>query len=375
METNSFSFELPRHLIAQKPTDRRDDARLMVSDAGSVSHRNIRDLVEVIPADALLVINDSRVRKARIYASQAAGDSAIPSGRTESRQVEILFLAPADAAGHPVPGGPVSRAEPESDSVAGGSGAPARWAVIARRPGRNPEGRRYLLPGGVEAKLSRWGEHFLLTADTPLDEAWFEEHGHVPLPPYIERSDVADDSERYQTVFAERPGSAAAPTAGLHLTRELLERLEAKGVEIARITLHVGAGTFAPVRTERVEDHVMHSERFEVSEEAADAVTRAKKEGRPVVAVGTTSVRTLETAWDGETLKAGSGESRLFIFPGYRFGVVDELLTNFHTPKSSLLMLVSAFAGVEHIRHMYRIAVEREYRFFSYGDAMYLRVR
>ncbi len=336
METSRFSFDLPDRLIAQHPTDRREDARLLVDDAGTVSHRHVSDLVDVIPGNALLVINDTRVRKARVYAREMSN----------GRPVEILFL----------------------DALAGN-----RWHVLARRPGRNPEHRRYELPGEIGARLRRDSDRYELESDLPLDEAWFEEHGHMPLPPYIEREDESADTERYQTVFARRIGSAAAPTAGLHLTEVMLADLESRGVEIVRVTLDVGTGTFAPVRTERVEDHTMHTERYEVSAEAAIAVNRAKADERPVVAVGTTSVRTLESAWDNGELRSGEASSDLFIYPGYRFQVVDELLTNFHTPRSSLLMLVCAFAGTEHVLDLYREAVAREYRFFSYGDAMYLR--
>ena len=336
METSRFSFDLPDRLIAQHPTDRREDARLLVDDAGTVSHRRVSDLVDVIPRNALLVINDTRVRKARVYAHETSN----------GRPVEILFL----------------------DAVAGN-----RWHVLARRPGRNPERRRYVLPGDIEARLRRDSDRYELESELPLDEAWFEKHGHMPLPPYIEREDESVDAERYQTVFARRIGSAAAPTAGLHLTEAMLLDLESRGVEIVRVTLHVGTGTFTPVRTDRVEDHTMHTERYEVSAEAASAVNRAKACERPVVAVGTTSVRTLESAWVNGALRSGEASSDLFIYPGYRFKVVDELLTNFHTPRSSLLMLVCAFAGTEHVLDLYREAVSREYRFFSYGDAMYLR--
>ncbi len=336
METSRFSFDLPDRLIAQHPTDRREEARLLVDDAGTVSHRHVSDLVDVIPRDALLVINDTRVRRARIYARE----------ESSGRSVEILFL----------------------EAVAAN-----RWRVIARRPGRNPERRRYVLPGGIEARLRRDSDQYELESDAPLNEMWFEQHGHMPLPPYIEREDETADTERYQTVYARRVGSAAAPTAGLHLSEAVLAGLEARGVEVVSVTLHVGTGTFAPVRTERVEDHTMHTERYEVSPQAANAVNGAKAAGRPVVAVGTTSVRTLESAWHDGELRPGEASSSLFIYPGYRFRVVDELLTNFHTPRSSLLMLVCAFSGTERVLDLYREAVSLEYRFFSYGDAMYLR--
>lgn len=338
MNTTSFSFDLPEHLIAQKPAQRREDARLMVSDKGVVSHRFVSELADIVPADAVLVVNDSRVRKARIYAQR--------TGESSERPVELLFL------------------ERISEN---------RWKVLARRPGRNPGRRRYVLPGEIAAGLTPDGDEFILEADQPLTEEYFERHGHMPLPPYIQRPDEEIDSTRYQTVYARSFGSAAAPTAGLHLTEGLLDQLTQKGVTVAHVTLHVGTGTFAPVRTEKVEDHVMHTEQYEVTTETADIVNHAKAQGRPVVAVGTTCVRTLESAWQDGIVNAGRAESDLFIYPGYRYKVVDELLTNFHTPRSSLLMLVSAFAGTEHVRELYRVAIDREYRFFSYGDAMYLR--
>ena len=195
----------------------------------------------------------------------------------------------------------------------------------------------------------------------------------VPLPPYIDRPADAADAERYQTVYAEHPGSAAAPTAGLHFTAELLRRLRQRGMVVAQVTLHVGTDTFAPIRSARIEDHVMHRERYFVSEDAALAVAAARRERRPVVAVGTTVVRTLEAAWDGGALRPGDGSTDLFIYPGYRFQVVDQLLTNFHTPRSSLLALVSALAGERQIRAAYAAAVDLGYRFFSYGDAMLIR--
>ena len=206
----------------------------------------------------------------------------------------------------------------------------------------------------------------------PINEDWFEANGHIPLPPYIRREDTAEDSQRYQNVYATETGSAACPTAGLHFTTEMLETLDKAGIQKAWVTLHVGLGTFLPVRAERLEDHAMHYETYSVSLKTAQAVNQAKAEGRPILAVGTTSVRTLESAWNQETqqLESGSKSTNIFIYPGYQFKVVDKLFTNFHTPESTLLMLVSAFAGKERIMAAYQQAVEQRYRFFSYGDAM-----
>jgi S-adenosylmethionine:tRNA ribosyltransferase-isomerase len=210
--------------------------------------------------------------------------------------------------------------------------------------------------------------------DEALDEPWFQQHGHVPLPPYIKRDDSLEDEQRYQTVYAREFGSAAAPTAGLHFTTGMLDRIRERGIQIAPVTLHVGIGTFAPIRTDTIEAHHMHEERYHISEHTAAIINLALEQGRPVVAVGTTSVRTLESAVDesGE-IRAGSDATNLYIYPGYRFRVVREMFTNFHTPGSSLVVMVSAFAGSERIRRLYQLAIDKRYRFFSYGDAMYLR--
>jgi len=211
----------------------------------------------------------------------------------------------------------------------------------------------------------------LLEFDRPIDDDWLDRYGHIPLPPYIKRQDTQEDADRYQTVYAAACGSTAAPTAGLHFTRELLEKLAAAGIESAFVTLHVGLGTFLPVRSAHIEDHVMHNETFCIDAETAAKIERAKADGRKIIAVGTTSVRTLESAWDSVgRLKTGEGGTSIFIYPGYRFNVVDALFTNFHTPESTLLMLAAAFAGRELILESYAEAVREGYRFFSYGDAM-----
>jgi S-adenosylmethionine:tRNA ribosyltransferase-isomerase len=221
-----------------------------------------------------------------------------------------------------------------------------------------------VMGGGAEGGVR------LLEFDRPIDDDWLDRYGHIPLPPYIKRADTEADADRYQTVYAAACGSSAAPSAGLHFTRELLDTLSAAGIESAFVTLHVGLGTFLPVRSADIEDHVMHNETFCIDEETAAKIERAKAEGRKIIAVGTTSVRTLESAWDSGRLRTGEGGTSIFIYPGYRFKVVDALFTNFHTPESTLLMLVSAFAGRELILESYAEAVREGYRFFSYGDAM-----
>ncbi len=343
MQTSRFCFELPRELIAQRPAARRSAARLMILEraTGALLHRRIGDLPHVLAPGSVLVLNDTRVLHARLT-GVVTGD----------RQVPFLLL----------------------EAASGGM----RWRALApgaRRLTRG-RGRTVAFPAGLTATVAapaRWDGSVVLSFQRAVDTAYLERHGTVPLPPYIERPTDAADAERYQTVYATHPGSAAAPTAGLHLTWPLLQRLEERGISVVRVTLHVGTGTFAAIRTERVEEHRMHRERYVVPEAAAVAVEAAHRERRPVVAVGTTVVRTLEAAWNGDALRRGSGATELFIYPGYRFRVVDELLTNFHTPRSSLLALVSALAGEHHIRTAYATAVRMRYRFFSYGDAMLIR--
>jgi S-adenosylmethionine:tRNA ribosyltransferase-isomerase len=249
-----------------------------------------------------------------------------------------------------------------------------RWECLVNKAKKLKPGQALRFPGGVTATVeSPEGNVRTLNFDPPATDAWIEAHGHLPLPPYIKRPDSDADAERYQTVYARETGSAAAPTAGLHFTRDLLAELRARGVEETFVTLEVGLGTFLPVRAEDVADHKMHSERYGISEQAAAALNQAKAEGRPVLAVGTTSLRTLEAAWTPEGFPAGWNATDIFITPGYRFRAVDRLFTNFHTPESTLLMLVCAFAGQEFLLESYRQAVEARYRFFSYGDAMLIR--
>jgi S-adenosylmethionine:tRNA ribosyltransferase-isomerase len=300
------------------------------------------DLPEILESDTLLVFNDSRVRKARLY-----GES-----KSSGARVEFLLLQKLDA---------------------------HTWLVMVQRSRRRRIGSRYAFPGDREGEIcGADGEFRLLRFDAPVDDAWLDVYGRIPLPPYIRREDTAEDADRYQTVYAADPGSAAAPTAGLHFTRELFARLEDRGIETAFLTLHVGLGTFLPVRTEDIEDHLMHEETYVITEETAFRIEKAKAEGRKVIAVGTTSVRTLESAWKNGRLVRGEGATSIFIYPGYTFKAVDGLFTNFHTPRSTLLMLVAAFAeagpgasaGRDFILESYACAVREEYRFFSYGDAM-----
>ena len=339
MRTSRFCFELPPELIAQRPAAQRSAARLMVLEraSGALRHARVAELPAILTPDSVVVLNDTRVLHARL-------SGCLPGGR----EVPFLLLAPTN----------------------GGS----RWLALARGARQLVRGGRTVaFPGGRSASVGEPPDGsgaLVLSFDRPLEPGYLEQHGSIPLPPYIDRPADAADAERYQTVYAEHPGSAAAPTAGLHFTDALLRQLRQRGIAVVRVTLHVGTATFAPIRSARIEDHVMHRERYSVPEEAALAVEQARRDRRPVVAVGTTVVRTLEAAWDGGTLRRGRGSTDLFIYPGYRFRVVDQLLTNFHTPRSSLLALVSALAGEREIRSAYATAVAMRYRFFSYGDAM-----
>jgi S-adenosylmethionine:tRNA ribosyltransferase-isomerase len=304
----------------------------------------------------LLVFNNSRVRKARLFGM------ANTEGQIPGAQAEFLLI----------------------NKVKGDAGSPDSelgtiWRVMVRRAKRRKPGSRYVFAGGVEGEImgsgADAGEFRLLKFDRPINDDWLDKNGHIPLPPYIKRGDTAADSERYQTVYADVTGSSAAPTAGLHFTRELLDRLAAAGIGSAFVTLHVGLGTFLPVRTENIEDHVMHEEIYSIDDETASRIESAKAAGRKIIAVGTTSVRTLESAWDNTTgkLRRGEESTSIFVYPGYSFKVVDALFTNFHTPESTLLMLAAAFTGREFILESYTEAVREGYRFFSYGDAMLIK--
>jgi len=340
MKTTDFSFDLPDELIAQHPSAERGGSRLMVLDrsTGNVSHHLVAELPELVSPETVIVFNDSRVRKARLYGTVGEG--------TEREFLLVRALS---------------------------DGEHTTWEAMTRRARSLRPRAAVRFPGGRSAVVLGRRDMFVdLRFDAPLDEAYFAAHGHVPLPPYIDRADEHSDEERYQTVYAREPGSVAAPTAGLHFTPQLISTLEARGVSIEWVRLHVGIGTFLPVRVENVDEHVMHEEECELTAETAERLNRARRAGRRLLAVGTTTVRTLESAWDRdrERLVPFRGPTRLFIRPGYRFGAVDSLFTNFHTPHSTLLMLVSAFAGRERVLAAYEEAVRRRYRFFSYGDAM-----
>ncbi len=338
MHLSDFDYELPESLIAQYPEVERSRSRLLALLDGEPQAKDMqfRELPSLLRAGDLLVFNNTRVMPARLFGRKQTG------GRVELLIERVISerqaLAHLRSSKSPKPGGLL---------LVGGS---ERKVVV--------EGRRDAL---FELRLEQGDFHELMA-----------EEGHMPLPPYIQRDDSVFDQERYQTVYALRPGAVAAPTAGLHFDQNMLDRLSALGVEQAQLTLHVGAGTFQPVRCENLDDHVMHNEWVEVDEEVCRKVEQARAAGGRVVAVGTTSVRSLEAASASGELRPYRGETRLFIRPGYRFRSVDALITNFHLPKSTLLMLVAAFAGHERVMRAYRHAVEQRYRFFSYGDAMFL---
>lgn len=338
MRTSDFDFHLPPEQIAQQPLARRDDSRLMVliRARGTIEHRYFRDLPELIPGGDVLVLNRTRVLRARLLGARRSGARA-----------EILLLKPLGADRY------------EAMVSPGGKLKPGRIVSVA------PE-----LSVEILEVTERRTRVVRLIGEGSLDEL-IERHGHVPLPPYIARPDVADDAERYQTVYAREPGSVAAPTAGLHFTPEVLDALARRGVRRAEIVLHVGAGTFKPVEVDDPAAHLMHEERYVIPSEAAVTIASARQTGGAVWAVGTTTVRTLESAVDEHgDIGAGSGETRIFIRPPYQFRAVDHLITNFHLPRSTLIMLVAAFAGYDLTMRAYREAITSEYRFYSYGDAM-----
>jgi S-adenosylmethionine:tRNA ribosyltransferase-isomerase len=336
MQRSDFHYELPPELIAQAPLAERRASRLLVLDGatGLVEDRLFTELPSLLRAGDLLVFNDTRVLPARVLGRKPTG------GRVELLLERLL--------------------------------GPRTALVHLRASHKPPQGSSVELPGNARARVgARAGELTEVELDRDI-VPFLEAHGETPLPPYIARSPNSADRERYQTVFARAPGAVAAPTAGLHFDQAMLDTLAARGVERAFLTLHVGAGTFAPVRTERVEEHELHAEWLEVPAATCAAVERCRERGGRVVAVGTTSVRALETAARGGKLAPFSGDSRLYIYPGFEFRVVDAMVTNFHLPESSLLMLVAAFAGRERTLAAYRHAVAERYRFFSYGDAMFV---
>ncbi|MFL5320127.1 MAG: tRNA preQ1(34) S-adenosylmethionine ribosyltransferase-isomerase QueA [Myxococcaceae bacterium] len=359
MQLSDFDFHLPEELIAQRPLGERDASRLLVLNrrTGSIAHRSFRDFPLLLQPGDLLVLNDARVIPARLL-----GKKEGTGGRAE-----LLLVQPAS------PTTSTERALGEAPSF-------TTWICLGQASkGFKPGARVSFEPVALSAEIveSRGGGEYVVRfaseSSHPLGEL-LAQAGRLPLPPYITRAPEREDEQRYQTVFAKHSGSVAAPTAGLHFTDETFAELQKKGVEVTRLTLDVGPGTFLPVRDGELDKHKMHEERFRVAPEVARAVNVAKAEGRRVVAVGTTVVRTLESATDPSTgkLAPGEGSTALFIKPGYVFRQVDALLTNFHLPKSTLLMLVSAFAGREHALEAYRQAVSERYRFFSYGDAMWV---
>ena len=390
MKTSDYFFELPEDLIAKYPPPRRGDSRLMLLERGTGERRHltVKDLPGILSGPAfrginggspLLVFNNSRVRKARLKAHPMAakGGNEIISSSVyggPSGEAEFLLLQRLDS---------------------------HTWQTLVNRSKKRRPGCRYRFEGGVEGEIIKAPVEpddngtRCIRFNAPIDDDWLDIHGHIPLPPYIKRDDENSDTERYQTIYADRmagaafgPGaSAAAPTAGLHFTDSLFKAFDAEGVERVFITLHVGLGTFLPVRSEKIEDHVMHEELYSVSEDAAHRINQAKAADRKIIAVGTTAVRTLESACCGGSVKAGEGRTKIFIYPGYKFNAVDALFTNFHTPGSTLLMLVSAFAeaksgsvvdvnagaGRQLIMDSYAEAIRERYRFFSYGDAMLIQ--
>ena len=342
LRRQDFHFDLPQELIAQQPLAQRSDSRLLTLDgsSGALSDRWFRALPDLLRPGDLLVFNDTRVIPARLFGRKASG------GRFELLMERLLDQ---------------------------------RRALVQLRASKAPKlgGQLHFDAGFSATVLARQDDLFELSLDG--DAAWLpllEQHGRMPLPPYIAREPEAADRERYQTVYAHQPGAVAAPTAGLHFDSALLEQLAARGVERAFLTLHVGAGTFQPLRVERLAEHVMHAESVEISAAACTQIQAARANGGRIIAVGTTVIRALESAADADGMpQPWRGETRIFIYPGYRFRCVDALITNFHLPESTLLMLVAAFAGHAEVLRAYRHAVEQRYRFFSYGDAMFITRR
>ena len=341
MQLSDFSYALPPELIAQEALENRASSRLLHldtnTDPATFHDKTFSDIIDLIQQDDLLIFNNTRVIPARLTGFKESG------GKVEVMVERIL----------------------------------GEHHVLAHvRANKSPKpGTQLHLEDSIKAEvIARNDDLFEISFlhNTSVYEL-LEQYGHIPLPPYIEREDTEEDRDRYQTVFAQEVGAVAAPTAGLHFTEELLQMLKAKGVETAQVTLHVGAGTFLPVRVDNLADHVMHAEWVEVDQQTCDAVSACKARGGKVVAVGTTSVRSLESAAEvSGTLQPFTGDTRLFITPGYKFNIVDAMITNFHVPESTLLMLVSAFSGYENIMTAYQHAIVEKYRFFSYGDAMFL---
>ena len=343
MLVKDFDFTLPPELVARFPLEHRDSSRLMLleRESGAISEDTFTNLPAYLRPGDLLVMNDTRVIPARLFGRKSTGG-----------KVEIFLLRPVD-------------------------GASEQWQCLLNASKKCSDGQEIQLASSMTAIVNsrlESGNWLVTFAGSEPFDGWLEREGHIPLPPYLQREDCSADRERYQTVVARQPGAVAAPTAGLHFTGDMLDRLKSSGIETAFLTLHTGLGTFQPVRVAHVEEHRIHTERYHIPPETAAAVKRVKSAGGRVIAVGTTSARTLEYAAqqnDGE-VASGSGEADIYIYPGYGFKVVDALITNFHLPESTLLMLVSAFAGREFVLEAYGEAVQRRFRFYSYGDAMFI---
>lgn len=355
MERKEFNFTLPEHLIAQTPLESREKSRLMRIDknTGELGHHHFYELPKILRPGDCLVLNDSRVIPARLLGRRDTGGA-----------VEVVLLREVQ---EPQP----KVSPPSSHSTC--SPSAVHWECLTRPGKKTMPGTRLIFGNGeltatVRDKADGGNKIIEFHVDGIFMEV-LERLGKMPLPPYIHEELL--DAERYQTVYSRESGSAAAPTAGLHFTHELLDEVKACGVEVCYLTLHVGLGTFRPVKAEHIEDHEMHSESYTISKETADTINRTKQNGGRVIAVGTTSCRTLESIADGSGLVThGSGDTDIFIYPGYKFKCMDGLITNFHLPESTLIMLVSAFAGKDNILKAYEAAIEKEYRFFSFGDAM-----
>lgn len=341
LKTSDFYYDLPEELIAQVPLENRTYSRLMVLDknSGSIEHKHFYDIVEYLNAGDCLVINDTKVLPARLFGAK----------KDTKALIELLLL---------------KRVEDK------------KWETLVK-PGKKAKlnteivFKEGLLEGKIVEVLESGNRIIEFKYDGIFEEI-LDQLGEMPLPPYIHEK--LEDKNRYQTVYASHPGSAAAPTAGLHFTNEIIKELEDKGVNIAKLTLHVGLGTFRPVKAEYITEHIMHSEYYEITEEAANKINNAKDSGKRVISVGTTSTRTLETISDNNGhVKASSGWTDIFIYPGYKFKLVDGLITNFHLPESTLIMLVSTLAGKENTMNAYKEAVNEKYRFFSFGDAMFIK--
>lgn len=341
MKVSDFDFDLPEELIAQHPLEKRDSSRLMVLDknTGEIEHKSFHDVIEYLNEGDTLVLNNTRVMPARLI------------GEKEGTGGKIEFLL-------------LKRIEGD------------RWECLAKPGKRAKVGQKFTFGEGklicTVVDIVEEGNRIIEFSYEGIFEQVLDELGEMPLPPYI--TEKLEDKERYQTVYSKEKGSAAAPTAGLHFTEELLKEIKAKGVNIAYLTLHVGLGTFRPVKVEDINEHIMHSEYYHLDKENADLINETKKRGNKVIAVGTTSTRTLETIGDDNGfVREQSGWTDIFIYPGYKYKVIDELITNFHLPESTLIMLVSALAGKEHVMNAYNEAVKEKYRFFSFGDSMLIK--